>query len=86
MTDDSELKVHNFGWGLSGAGRPAISFTVTLPNGLEGTFGWEEDAEDVQWRERILDHYEPKIKELLAGNQGFMPTAQSIGFEADKKG
>jgi hypothetical protein len=79
---NDELRVHSFGFGPNRDGVPSVSFTVTLPSGLEGSFGWEEEAEDIAERERILASYEPRILEKLASVQGFVPTA--IDFKADK--
>jgi hypothetical protein len=81
---NDEITIHNFGWGLSRDDKPAISFTFTLPNGGEGTFGWEEDADDTSRREALLAHYEQKLLDKLAGSQGFTPTVQGLGFEPDK--
>jgi hypothetical protein len=78
---NDELRVHSFGFGPNRDGVPSVSFTITLP-GLEGSFGWEEEAEDTTERERILAFYEPRILEKLASTQGFVPTA--VEFKADK--
>ena len=65
-------------------GGQAVIIGFALPNGLSGTVGWEFDDDDKKFMQELCDRLEPKLKEKLAGNQGFTPNS-AMPFEADRK-
>jgi hypothetical protein len=88
-TDPSEFQVHRISIGAIGKDEQgkvveAVVVEYSLPTGYRGAGDWPMDAEDREIIQQLGNRYEEKIKAMHAGEQRFTPTAQSMGFEADK--
>jgi hypothetical protein len=88
-TDPSEFQVHRISMGAIGKDEQgkvieAVVVEYSLPTGYRSAGDWPMDAEDREVINMLADIYEKKIKAWHAGEQRFTPTAQSMGFEADR--
>lgn len=55
----------------------------SLPTGLRANIDWPMDAGDRDVMQKLSDYVEQKIKDMIAGRQGFTPTAEQLELQVD---